>query len=564
MKPFDLRRKIKFLEGKGYKQYRSLQGSYDFGDFTLVLEHIQGDPFASPSRVKVVVRGDKAGFPPSYYRNYPRKLGLENFLAQELRKACQRASKRMGTGNSGLLRAHGPGQEILPRSTICILGQGTVEARFFVGLPASGRRILSNAAEELLLKLLPEVVHQALFFSPHKSSRLETFVETTEDAEFLRKKLVELGLVAFVAEQSILPRASGVDPRPASYAVPFEVPQELAVEIHLPNRGLLRGMGIPQGITLIAGGGFHGKSTLLRALELGVYDHVPGDGRELVVSVHETVKIRAEDGRSVAGVDISPFIDFLPLGQNTSFFNTPCASGSTSQAANIMEALEIGAKVLLIDEDTSATNFMIRDARMQALISKDKEPITPFLDRVREIYQNFGVSSIIVVGGCGDYLEVADLVIAMDNYRPKVVTAKAREIINQFPSQRKREALKPFAKIPLRRVTKGALNPFKGSKEVAKARGRLEIIWGREEIDLSAVEQIVDEDQTRALALGLSYLAKRPSLVIKEAVQEVEEKVFKHGPLVLSPYSRGDLAGFRRFELAAALNRLRSLVVEQV
>ena len=181
----------------------------------------------------------------------------------------------------------------------------------------------------------------------------------------------------------LLPRRSGVDDRPleGGGVVPFRSPESLRVVLQAPNAGSVPGMGVPVGVTLVVGGGFHGKSTLLRALEAGVYNHRPGDGRERVVSDPDTVKVRAEDGRAVAGVDISAFIDGLPLGQDTHHFTTPNASGSTSQAATIVEALESGAHALLVDEDTSATNFMLRDRRMQSLVPKDAEPITPFQPR---------------------------------------------------------------------------------------------------------------------------------------------------------------------------------------
>ncbi len=557
----DLLRRIKNLAGRGYKQYRTLKGCYAFSRFFLELEHIQADPFASPSRVKVTVPAQEARLPSYAYANPYRKLGLENFLAWVLKNTARRESKRLGTGKSGLIQVHGPGQEILPRSAVQVLENGTIEARFFIGLPAAGRRILAEAAERLLLKAVPRLIEEALLYPQPEPHLLKAFAETAEDASFLRDKLASLGLVAFVAEGSILPRASGVDPRPAQKAIPFKVPKELAVEVELPNRGKVRGMGIPKGVTLIVGGGFHGKSTLLRALETGVYNHIPGDGRELVVSLYESVKIRAEDGRSIVGVDISPFINNLPLGQETCFFTTPCASGSTSQAANIVEALEVGAKVLLLDEDTSATNFMIRDARMQALIAKEKEPITPFLDRVRELYTRFDVSSILVVGGCGDYLEVADTVIAMESYRPKVVTQEARAVVARYPSARKKEAKEPFPVLKPRRVPTEILNPRKGNKEVAKARGLKHISLGRDDIDLSAVEQLLEEDQTRALALGLLALAHRGDFTVAQGVREIETTLQTKGLLALSPVSRGDLAGFRRFELAAALNRLRTLKI---
>ena len=383
-------------------------------------------------------------------------------------------------------------------------------------------------------------------------------METYEDAEYLRQRLAELRLVAFVAEGAVLPRASGVDPRPAREAVPFEVPPELAIEIELPNRGRVRGMGVPEGVTLIVGGGFHGKSTLLRALELGIYNHRPGDGRELVVARYETVKVRAEDGRSVAGVDISPFINNLPFGKSTESFETPCASGSTSQAAAIMEALEVGARVLLLDEDTSATNFMIRDARMQALIAKEKEPITPFIDRVRELYERFGVSTVLVMGGSGDYLEVADTVIAMDHFRPRVVTAQARKIVEAFPSHRKTERPRPFEHLPARRVISDGLPP--GTLKI-KVQGLEGLVLARERIDLSAVEQLVSTDQVRTLGVLFPHLRERllSGKLLPEAVAEVEEELLRKGFEAFCREPGGDLAYVRRFELASAVNRLRTL-----
>ena len=552
-----LQRKLKRIDGRGYKAYQEIRGSYQFPDFRLFIDKVQSDPFAPPSRVRVVVPREVLSLPPDTYSSESRRIGLENFLAKVFAEGAHKASRRLGTGKSGLILVHGPGQEMIPRSAVSV-NQGEVEVRFFVGLPASGRRIKAAEAWKILGEEIPRLVQKLRY--PHLDrTLLYAFVETNEDADFLRARLKETGLVAFVADGSILPRASGVDPRPAKEAVPFKAPSALAREFELPNRGLVRGLGISEGVTLIVGGGFHGKSTLLRALELGVYNHVPGDGRELVVSRYESVKIRAEDGRSVFAVDISGFIENLPFGQDTTSFTTPCASGSTSQAANIMEALEMEAEVFLIDEDTSATNFMIRDARMQALISKDKEPITPYLDRVRELYQRLGVSSVLVIGGSGDYLEVADTVIAMDHYLPHDVTAEARMVVEKFPSARKPEAQKPLSppkprRLPAERLPRERKGP--------KAKSRTHILWGRELIDLSLVEQLVSSDQTRALALALESLGRllAQGKDLKEAVFEVERKVREEGLLSLSPSPRGDLAYFRRFELAAAINRLRSLV----
>ena len=546
------------IDGRGYGAYKEIKGVYRFPGFTLVIDRVQADPFAPPSRIRVRVSASEAGLPASSFARASRRIGLENYLADRLQRLAHRFAQRRGSGKSGLIVVHGPGQELMPRTAVSVDEEGNVEARFFVGLPAAGRRVLAREAWELLGKQVPQLVSEALIYRNLDQKELWAFVETYEDADFLRAQLADLKLVAFVAEGAILPRASGVDPRPAKEAVPFVPPPELAVEVELPNRGRVRGMGIPEGVTLIVGGGFHGKSTLLRALELGVYNHRPGDGRELVVSRYETVKIRAEDGRAVSGVDISPFINHLPFGKPTTSFETPCASGSTSQAANIVEALEVGARVLLLDEDTSATNFMIRDARMQALIAKEKEPITPFLDRVRELYERFGVSTVLVIGGSGDYLEVADTVIAMDHFRPFAVTPRAREIVRTLPSRRRPESFGPFEKIPARRVLSDGL-PLKGLK--LKVLGLEALILNRERIDLSSLDQLVCQDQVRALGLALLKVRERlyEGRSLHEAVGEVEAEIRRQGLLWLSEEPRGDLAFVRRFEIAAALNRLRTL-----
>ena len=210
------------------------------------------------------------------------------------------------------------------------------------------------------------------------------------------------------------------------------------MEVELPtiHHGLIKGMGLPKGVSLIVGGGYHGKSTLLKAIEKGVYNHIRGDGREWVISSNNTVKIRAEDGRRIEKVDIKYFIDNLPGGEDTRQFSSVNASGSTSQAANIMEAIEIGSDLLLMDEDTSATNFMIRDAKMQALVAKEKEPITPFIDRIRSLYEKHEISTILVIGGAGDYLDVADQVVMLDAYQVYDVSARAKEVAKSIESNR--------------------------------------------------------------------------------------------------------------------------------
>ena len=391
----DLRRILQRIDGRGFKAYRDIKGEYDFGEYTLHIDHVQGDPFASPSRLRVRVPQKISGFPKDTYNNRSRAIALRDFLTRCFADASSRFCKGIrASGKSGVIVIDRPGQEILERTSMFV-EPDFVEARFRVGLPAFGRRVAGRLAESMLFEELPRIIRYSLFYKNLDSRKLYKHVEVSEDADYLRERLLELNLVGFVAEGAILPRQSGVNPRPLTQGevISFKSPESLQVTVSLPNSGKQTGMGIKKGITLIVGGGYHGKSTLLNALELGVYNHIPGDGRELVVTDPGMVKIRAEDGRRVEKVDISPFIANLPFGKDTIGFSTEDASGSTSQAANIAEALEAGATVLLIDEDTSATNFMIRDHRMQELVSKEKEPITPFIDKVRLLFQDHGVHS---------------------------------------------------------------------------------------------------------------------------------------------------------------------------
>lgn len=565
----ELERVLARIDGKGYKAYKDIQGSYLFDTYTLHIDHVQGDPFAAPSRLRVRVDQRYARIPADFYSTPARRVACADFLTRAFARAIDRvAGGHRGTGKSGLIAIDRCGQEILERTAMVVTSE-YVEARFVLGLPARGRTVLGREARTMFFEELPAIVEASLFYKNLDSSALRRHVQAKEDQVYLREKLSEYNLVAFIANGSVLPRESGISDRPlrGEGVVTFVSPPELAVEITLPNAGPVQGMGIPQGVTLIVGGGYHGKSTLLRALERGVYDHIPGDGRELVVTLVTAVKIRAEDGRRVEKVDISPFINNLPNNQDTVNFSTPNASGSTSQAANIMEALEAGAKVLLMDEDTSATNFMIRDVRMQQLVAKEKEPITPFIDKVRQLWLELGVSTILVLGGSGDYFDVADTIIMMDAYRPRQVTELAREIARKFGTARRAEGGSRFGRVKERIPLPRGLEPIRGGKVKVQARGLHSIQYGSWDIDLSGVEQLVDASQTRAIGEIIHYLAEHyvdGRTTLRQALEQVERDIEEKGLDVISPFygqNPGDFARPRLLEVAAAINRLRSLSV---
>ena len=393
-----LEKQLQSLDRQSYSAYKRLKGTYRFADFTLTVAHVQGDPFAAPSRVSLWVSHGQAQWPQPYWQDAVRQVVLGDFLHRRINNVIPQIQQRRGSGKSGCLGVATTSQVVLARTAVQVTTAG-IELRLGVGLPAHGRRIAAQAAQELLLEDLPKLVQATLRHQPHWCAELDNHIATVEDANVLRQQLTEHNLVAFIANGSILPRRSGVDARALPTAIPFKSPASLEVTLQTSHSGAITGLGIPEGVTLIVGGGYHGKSTVLKAIAEGAYNHIPGDGRERVVANEATVKIRAEDGRSVTGVDISPFIDRLPQGISTKNFSTTNASGSTSQAANILEAMEAGAEVLLIDEDTAATNLMIRDRNMQSLIVKQKEPITPFIDKVRQLYTDHGISTILVMGG---------------------------------------------------------------------------------------------------------------------------------------------------------------------
>ena len=544
---------LKKIDRQGYKRYKELQGIYRFSGFTLAVDHVQGDPFAAPSRICATIPfGDK--IPSDFMNTSAKKTAVEDFLGRRFRHFKSLIAKgSRGMGKSGLIDIDAGGQTILKRNAV-VIKNGTVEFRFVVGLPAAGRTILGKEAAAIFMEEIPEILLRTMDI-PLKDLRL--FVNTLADQETLRASLKAKELVAFIADHAILPRKSGIDDRPLEKgAVPFVSPESLRVHIQTPNSGEITGMGIPKGVTLITGGGFHGKSTLLNALQSGVYNHIPGDGRERVVSLPDALKIRAADGRFIEKVNISPFISNLPFKRDTECFSTDNASGSTSQAASIMEALEAGTRVLLMDEDTSASNFMIRDERMQFLVPKEKEPITPFVDKIRQLCREHGVSSILVMGGSGDYFEVADTVIMMDTYHPKDVSQKVREIVRLFPSHRTREGGKSFGIFQHRIPFKSSFNPSRGKRDVKiDVKGLKALLFGRTLIDLS---------QTRSIGYIIHYVAKHTlntTTSLTEAINQVFDDLSKNGLDVLLPFRVGNLALPRPLEVIQAINRMRTLKI---
>ncbi|MDE2782885.1 MAG: ABC-ATPase domain-containing protein [Gemmatimonadota bacterium] len=563
----DLQRTLRKIDGRGYPAYRELRGTWSLPQFNLEVRRVQGDPFAAPTQVAAVLSPEAVGLEATLLATAPRRTGIACLFARTFASRSRGSrGRRSGSGRSGEIAMVDPGQVVLVNTAVMVARDGAVEARFTLGLPAAGRRILGRQAETLLLGVLPKLVRETLRSDAHSPAEIARHAEVNEDADHLRSQLGKRGLVAFIANGAILPRQSGVDDRPLAggHAIPFQSPAGLEVTMDRLNGPPLSGMGIPRGVTLLVGGGYHGKSTVLNAVAAGVYNHRPGDGREWVVTEPTATRVQAEDGRSVVGVDISPFIDRLPDGQDTRAFTTANASGSTSQAAAIVEALEAGSRLLLIDEDTAATNFMIRDRRMQALVKAKDEPITPFIDRVRSLYRDAGASTLLVIGGSGDYLDVADRVLGMIRYRPHELTDEARAVAAASPTGRTTET-EPVA-WPWRHRCPDprSIRPWRGRKPThVKVPTRTVVEIGSDRIDLAGVRQLVSRAQTRAVAQALVYAQRfmDAEMTVEDILEALSGSMEDDGLDVLDTGRTGDLALPRMQEVAAALARLRSLTM---
>lgn len=560
----DLRNLLSRIDHKSYPAYKDTKGIYQFPGYKLSIDHVQGDPFASPSKLSIHINGETAGFPEELYQTEHRRVAVQDYLTRKFGKQIELyAFKAKGSGKSGLIAVSRCVQEVLER-TACRIDtkSGNLVLRLEAGFPANGRTINARELMKILFDFLPECVENSLLYKNCDKKQIQQTVFLADDQQYIREQLPKLGLTAFVANGAILPRESGISPRPMKNAVLFQTPKELEVTLELPHKGSLTGMGIRRGITLIVGGGYHGKSTLLKALELGVYNHIANDGREYVITDASAVKIRAEDGRSIKKTDISMFINDLPNGKETRGFYTEDASGSTSQAANVIEGMEAGAKLLLIDEDTSATNFMIRDELMQRVIHRDMEPITPFIERIGELYEEYGLSTIIVAGSSGAYFHIADCIVQMDRYVPRDITVHAKKEAEAFPilSGPEKKADKPiYQRCP------GVNREFQGNERIKmKTLGKEAIQINRESIDLRYVEQLVDGEQVSALGYCIRYAEKHlfnGKTTVQKAADELEEKLQKDGLAALceSVSNVACLATPRKQEIYACLNRYRGL-----
>jgi len=534
----ELHQRLLKIHGKPYGVYKSLLGQFfGFGDFTLKFVHIQGDPHAQPSRIMLSAKMSVLGFAEELHNTREKEIALADFLLRQF------------TGNAENISIVKTYCQIMQRNSLYI-ESGIVRILASVNLPGEFRRIDGEKASELLIGTLSDWITVAMYWNNLAQEKCKAHLECYANRNFLLEQIKEKNLAAFVPNGAILPRESGTSELPLQNAIPFISPLELQVSLNLPNGQQIAGMGIPKGITVIAGGGFHGKSTLLHALEEAVYPHIPGDGRELIVIDESAVPIRTEEGRVVNGTNISPLVRELPLQGSTENFTTKNASGSTSQATNLLEALELGANTILIDEDASAVNFLIRDLRMRKLINSEREPLIPLSDRIRE-FANNGINFIIVVGACGDYLSLADTVIAFAEYRAECLTERVKELgienwelrmeNREFRIQNRgvdvevfREGLKPGSAV-------------ERSVKIKAVAGQISI--GLLKADLRRFPTFCHQELQRGIAEILhNFIRENHTQNLKEALEVFCEK--------LPPNETNDLALPRAIELGEAFLRL--------
>lgn len=590
----ELRDLLNRIDRRGYPAYKDTKGTYQFPGYVLSIDHVQGDPFASPSKVSVHIPGKAAGFPSRLYDRPWKRIALCDALLRLFSRQVDDFSfKAKGSGKSGLISVSRCGQEILERSA-CQMdpSKGNIILRLDIGFPANGRTINSGELIKILYDFIPVCVKKTLLYPSLDPVKMDQIMELSQDQHTIREQLDSLGLCAFIANGAILPRESGISQRPMKQAIPFKSPASMEITLNLPYAGAITGMGIPKGVTLIVGGGYHGKSTLLEALERGVYDHIAGDGREYVITDSSAMKIRAEDGRSVRQVDISMFINDLPNKKDTKHFNTEDASGSTSQAANVVEAMESGSRLLLIDEDTSASNFMVRDALMESVVSRSCEPITPLIHRIRQLYEDWGISTILVAGSSGAFFEKADHIIQMDRYIPVEITDLAKEKARIYlehtglknaendekaplpdfhrcpgkPSGSRETSLRPSHSRGMTYAKGTAHSNSSGRDERVKIRvnGRDGVSLNKETIDLRYVEQLADSEQLMTLGYLLNYAIKHLAngkRTITEIIDELEKLLKEKGLAAIceGSYLPAGLAMPRRQEIFACVNRYRRL-----
>ncbi len=537
------------LDGSGYKEYKKLYNyEVDHGIYKIRFTRIQGDPFAPPSIIEATAELDNLPEPvQSLLKDQRNTVPVTDYLTRKLHTILAEESSHCGTGNSCLLGIPRPSPRILYRSSVTLEGK-LLKTRFYIGLPALGRRIAGVKAARMLGKVIPRILDRYTD-SMRREELVERHVRIYAIQEYIRGWLAENGYLSFIGEGSVIPRESSFSEKPLPQAVPFKPPGGLEGRI-CGDYGCFRGMLLPEGVNIIVGGAFHGKTTLLKGILEGVYDHVEGDGRELVVSRADTFMVEAEEGRIVSCVDISRMISYLPGGGSVECFSTLDASGSTSMAASISEALEAGVRHILFDEDTSATNLLYRDERMEELIPED--PITPLSRSIRVFTDLHNVSFTAIATASSAFLDLADTVVKMKEYKPYSLKTPSENMTPRFGR----------AESPVGQRT------YKGVRGLVKVKQQgykliLHYERNRYEIDASRNPRIVEAGQVKLIAGALMKYKQLGKPVSVASLARMFEEDYRGSAFrSFYPTIPPDLTETRGLDFVWVVNRLYSTIIE--
>jgi len=544
-----LRLLLRAIDGQPYAHYARLRGVHVRTPFEIEVDRVPADPFAGPARLRVRVPAALTGIPGELLSTATGRTAVEDFLTRAAAEALRDLFGRAGPlpPGAGRLFMEVPGPAVLERTT-CRVRDDVVELRLSVDLPARGRSALGLQAETLLAETVPRLATASLTVSQRRLSALRLHVAAVEDHAALQQALAARGLVAFVADGA----RPGRDPGgllPHREAVPFRAPDSRAITLPLPHAGNVRGLGIPAGVTLLAGPAFHGKSALLAALAASVRPHPPGDGRERIAALPSALAVTAAAGRALRRLDLSAFVVDLPEGGAPADLSSDEAPAALAQAAGVVEAVESGVRLLLVDEDGAAPGFLVRDARMQRLVPRPPASLLTLMERGRALYERLGVSTLLATAGAGDYLEIADTVLRVQDFAVEDVTEQARTIARATASMRLEEPI-PELQAPARREGAGPAPGLRASLAGARA-----VRLGDEILDLSSLEALSEPAEVRGMARLLADAAARlrPGTSLAEVVAETED--------VALDGTEEDLARPRTVDLYAALVRWRALRV---
>ncbi|MDF7807841.1 ABC-ATPase domain-containing protein [Pontiellaceae bacterium B12219] len=564
------------LDGQPFSGYQKLIGDFDFSRYVIKCAAINlEDEDAAHPVFSIRVPQTISEIPEYLFDTPVRRTAMEDLL---LRRISDCISRIANYDQNGIARRHiqvsSPNQKILPRNAL-LLTKEYIEVRIEITLPfqtiiVDGEPLVSidgEMAQQIFFEDLPEIVSNSLLYCNIDIAEADEHVNNMEDADRLRQYLGASGQVAFVAEGALVTRLTGSDLPDYERMSPVEAADELLDEVEVPHSGAVRGFGIPNGLTLILGESNSGRVDLMDAIAQGIYNHVPGDGREHVVTVADAVSIRAEVGRSIQQVDISAFASELLDGGNAASYSTKSAGSFTSQAASTVEALEAGARVLLYDEHSSSSTFLSSDTRVASLLGKSSR--NTLAARARQMVDELGISMVVAGSSLvAEFIPIADKILKIENFCISDITeeAKALNIVAPAPVNDTVNLSTMLSRS--RWVMPSSIDPSIGREDLVIETDEVDFLqFGRSLVDLDAVRQIADADQARAIGFVLYYAKLRymdEGYPMREILDLVDRDLSNEGLNALVRDIRGDLARPRRYEVAAAINRLPAFRVSHV